>query len=995
MENILLKTRIANLNEEQQKAVFTIEGPVMVVAGPGTGKTETLGARIAYILEQQTDIEPSNILCLTYTNAGVVAMRKRLLEFIGPIAHKVQIHTFHSFCNQVIQENADYFEVNDSENISDLEQYEMIEKILDTLPANHLLFKKAGYYYAKQLLTFFGVMKSENWSREDIQTAVQEYLQDVQSREDFLYKRKTGEYQKGDLNVKKYQEVEEKMNKLLSAVELFPKYQKALSTKKMYDYADMILWVIQAFTENEIILSKYQEQYQYILVDEFQDTNGSQKKLIDLLCQYWEDPNIFVVGDDDQSIYRFQGANMRNILDFRNQYLTSLTVLSIDKNYRSSPPILALADHIITKNNERLTHEIDHFQKNIRSANPRFENQNDCISPRITEYYNSYHEELGIIKKLKAFQERNIPLSSVAVIYQNHKQVANILKICEQEKIPVRVKETQNILELPIIKNILLMLSYFEAETKNPFSGEHFLFQILFFPWISFSSSQISALALERRMGDEKFFKILLEKKEHPLWTTITELEKDYFSLSLVHFTEAVLSKTKLLDWVLSQSNGGFLMQAVSTLFDTIKTMLKKNPDMTLSILLQTFQRYTTHALSVPIQKIISETEGVHFITAHSSKGLEFEYVFLMGIDKEIWDKPRRNDGFSYPDTLTKSNDGDFLEEKRRLFFVAITRAKKFLEISYAAKKEDGKEKDSSVFISECQELLSPEIKEYPEEEILEYQKRLLSLEISEEKSIQEIDTALLEPLLENYRMSATHLNKFLTCPLAFYYENLLRIPSAMSSYATFGSAMHFSLEKYYKNNQQKETLIESFEEYMNKNRFAFSEVEYEKFLRHGKEILPKYYTEILLSKKNIEGLVEENIITAIDEIPVSGKLDRIEQIDLSSVRVIDYKTGNPENAKKKLEVPSEKNNFLGGEYWRQMVFYALLIENSPFKKWNMKEGVFDFVEPQDGNFIQKHFSISSEEKQIVKDQMKNVYGLIKNGMFVGCQKIDCEWCNR
>lgn len=995
----LLSQRIANLNPQQQKAVQTTEGPVMVIAGPGTGKTETLGARIASILEKQNDISPSNILCLTYTTAGVVAMRKRLLQFIGPSAHQVQIHTFHSFCNSVIQENSEVFNIKNAENISELEQHEIAEEIIDGLSEHHALFKKSGYFWVKDLLSLFQTIKSEGWSMEYINQSVQDYIKNLYHDEKYIYK-KSGKWGKaGDIKQKEIDEEIEKMQKFVAAVELFEKYQQKMQEKNAYDFQDMIMWVINAWKTNETLLAKYQERFLYILVDEFQDTNGSQKEIVDLLTSYWDEPNIFIVGDDDQSIYRFQGANMHNIVDFWHQHQNA-AIISIDKNYRSSTPILALAQQIIEKNTQRLTNVLPHLQKNLSSEAKRFSSE-DTPMPKMIHYQSPLHEQKGIIEQLRTLQKQNIDLSEVAVLYQNHAQVENLIQVCIQDNIPFQVKKSQNILELPIIKNLLLMMEYLYAESQKPFSAEHMLFPLLFFPWFTLSAQQIHQLAHKRISSNEKNIKILIERlisTEEFLFLqpiiSFFELEKKISELPILEWISHLISKSGMLAYIEKQENKAFLIRAVSSFFTQCKTLVQKNPDTSLNDIFSMIQRLKRHSISMSIQEHTAQKNGVHFTTAHSSKGLEFEHVFLMGIEKNVWDKSKKSGNFSFPSTLIIKNNGDDLEEKRRLFFVAITRAKKYLTLSHSIHDENGKEKDHSLFIAECAGKVEEKNICFSEEEIMEFQWKLMHTKENTEKDngLSDSDLAIL---LDQYTMSPTHLNKFLSCPKSFYYETLLRVPCAKNAHATYGSAMHFALDSFfskYKGIATKDDIKKEFIEYMQKNRFAFIPEEYNRFTRHGEKILDEYFEKNLNSPRENLPMTEKKIVATINGISISGNIDYIEKKLGQEIEIIDYKTGNPNNpeTKKKLEKPSEKNNFLGGDYWRQIVFYALLAENKPYEKWHMQRGIFDFIEHD----TKIAFAVSEEEKDIVKNQISLAYTQIQQGNFTGCQKAECIWCN-
>jgi DNA helicase II / ATP-dependent DNA helicase PcrA len=260
------------LNEQQRRAVDTIDGPVMVIAGPGTGKTQILASRIGKIL-LDTDASPENILCLTYTDAGVVAMRRRLLHFIGPDAYKVNIYTFHAFCNDVIQENLSLFEKTALDPVSDLEKIQYFKELIDAFPKNHPLKRYRGdvYFEVNNLQSLFSTMKREGWTPTYINERIDEYIADLPNRDEFVYKRKYKEFNAGDLKKDKLEEEKERMERLRAAVNEFEKFQQLMRRKNRYDFDDMINWVIKAFEENKNLLANYQERYQYILVDEYQD----------------------------------------------------------------------------------------------------------------------------------------------------------------------------------------------------------------------------------------------------------------------------------------------------------------------------------------------------------------------------------------------------------------------------------------------------------------------------------------------------------------------------------------------------------------------------------------------------------------------------------------------------------------------------------------------------------------------------------------------------
>ncbi|MFN3939095.1 MAG: ATP-dependent helicase, partial [Chitinophagales bacterium] len=421
----------ATLNERQREAVDCIEGPVLVVAGPGTGKTQILAVRIGTILSR-TDTLPENILCLTYTDAGTVAMRRRLASFIGPDAYRVGIYTFHAFCNEVIQSNPDYFGRRELEPVSDLEKVTIVENILHKLPANHILKKFTGDFSndTSRLLGLFETMKKENWEPATIHQAIDTYLNDIPNREEFKYQRpnKSKGIALGDLKLELIKAETEKMERLRAASALFDDYQEQLRIAGRYDYADMILWVLRAFATDENLLRNYQERYLYFLVDEFQDTNGAQNEILQQLTSFWDVPNVFAVGDDDQSIYEFQGARVKNILDFYNRYSPDIKLVVLTDNYRSTQSILDASKAVIDKNNERLINKLKGLSKNLQAKDAERVAHN--YMPEVHQYKNIAQEEAGVMHQIEELNKSGVPLNEIAVLYHRHAQADNLIRLC-------------------------------------------------------------------------------------------------------------------------------------------------------------------------------------------------------------------------------------------------------------------------------------------------------------------------------------------------------------------------------------------------------------------------------------------------------------------------------------------------------------------------------------------------------------------------------------
>jgi len=443
-KNKSLEDILETLNPAQKKAVEYIEGPVLVIAGPGTGKTQILAARIANILEK-TDALPENILCLTYTDAGTIAMRKRLFEFIGPDAYRLEIFTFHAFCNMVIQENLDYFGLRGIDAISELEQIQLVHDIIDDFGKEHPLKRYTGdvYYETGKLLNLYQNMKRENWSAGHINKKCDEYIVDIETRDEYIYKKDSKYGKKGEKKPSYYEEVK-RMIQLKAASESFNQYQEKLKNSNRYDFADMIIWVIDAFSKMPELLRNYQERYLYLLVDEFQDTSGSQNQLLNDLLDYWDEPNVFAVGDDDQSIYRFQGANVENIQQFEKRY-KGIQIISLEENYRSSQHILDAASCLIKQNNSRINPN-----KQLTAKNETYASLDE--KPLLKGYHNSFHEIVGIASEIEALQMSGIKLNEIAVLYRKHAQAELIIKYLQAKSIPVNTKRRVDILQEPLIK---------------------------------------------------------------------------------------------------------------------------------------------------------------------------------------------------------------------------------------------------------------------------------------------------------------------------------------------------------------------------------------------------------------------------------------------------------------------------------------------------------------------------------------------------------------
>jgi DNA helicase-2/ATP-dependent DNA helicase PcrA len=1001
------------LNDAQKSAVETLDGPVLVLAGPGTGKTHILSARIGLIL-RDTDTQPHNILCLTYTDAGVFAMRQRLLELIGPAAHQVHIFTFHAFCNRVIQENPRHFGRRDLQPVSSLEKVEIIRELLDQQPPDHLL-KQSGYadpYLFEQALTgLFDTMKSEDWSAARIRDEAKGYLESLPQRSDFRYQRKQGQFQKGDLKINKIQEEEERMARLIAAAELFDGFEALMARRRRYDYADMIGWVLKAFDQKPFLLRRYQEQYLYFLVDEYQDTNGAQNAILQHLLDYWDNPNVFIVGDDDQSIYEFQGARLQYLRDFHERYREHLQLVVLEQNYRSVQPILDWAHRLIERNKQRIVYQLidQHITKNLVASLPEYQGQAGNL--RILEYPDRQQELTGLVEELAALHASGFPLEEVAVIYPRHSQAIDLMHLLQHRGIPFEARKPVNVLNMPLIRRLLLLLEYVQAELQQPHSGEAQLFRLLHHSYWQIPTRELAELSIRRaEQTPRPAWRTLLAEADMPgseafreAGNTLEHLLRVLANQSLTELLEACLNRTGMLREVLDSPNLTQELQALQTFLRFVNEELLRQPQLSLGMLLELVERMHANKLSLPLFLNGTATRGVQLVTAHSSKGLEFRRVYLFDLVNSEWESRRAPGGtkFYLPDTLTHSNETDAEETQRRLFYVAVTRAREGLCLSYARLDYQQRKLQRTRYLDELDPIRELTREASVPEDVLT-QARILQLQQSALPSIDPFDRDQIGRLLEQFTLSVTAFNQFLRCPLSFFYQQVLRVPVRESHSASFGQAMHEALEAFFQQGSLGakpqmpilDFLLNTFEEAFRRKRALFTEPVFDTRLQAGLRYLEGYYHQYADTWPGPgEYLAESHIVQVqVDGVPLRGTIDRIDFTDLGTVRLIDYKTGRLD--KKKIS-PSDEKQPEGGSYWRQLVFYKILFEAQQRWPHVARSGVVSFLEPDKrGHYPEQELHFSPEQVLQVRQQIKTVYQrILDQDFYQGCGESSCPWC--
>ncbi|MDZ4747191.1 MAG: ATP-dependent DNA helicase [Saprospiraceae bacterium] len=1017
--------KLNSLNTNQRHAVDAIEGPVMVIAGPGTGKTEILSLRIGNII-QKTDTPPSGILCLTYTDAASSEMRHRLIEYIGPEAYKIHVSTFHGFCNLVIQENPGVFQqARELEPISEIERFKLLQKLIDSFDETHQLKKFKGLTYSdwKRLHELFMTMKKENWKPEFMHRQIEEYIERMRHSEEFIYKRKTGEFKVGDLKIKDFTEkVLNRMDVLKAAVNEYDHYNALMAAEGKYDFEDMLLWVNDTFDTNPDLLANYQERFLYFLVDEFQDTNGIQMSILSKLIDHeWlEQPNIFVVGDDDQAIFRFQGANVENLISFHTKYQPE--VILLEENYRSSQLILDAARVIMDPVEESAMKQILEKNKKLLASG---KHSTHDLRVHINEYPTPTYENADIFHQLKRWHEEKHD-GSFAVLYTKHELGRELGQALKGASIPFQIAKTVDALNHQLISHLVDILTCINQLSEGANNNDAQLYRVLhltyleprpydlqkimlaftgkdrkdttsFYGWIS-DPAKLDLLSLRDRPWIERIAKLLDE--------SITA----YHSMTLMSFVEWVTHHYGMMPWVLKQPEKFTHLYALKTFYTFIDLEASGKASFRIPDLLEICNLMKSYDIRLPIQSLAPPPKGIFLSSLHGAKGLEYEKVVIKNITENEWEKKRAyNQMFSLPDNLVRQqslsthiesgadiNDQD----RRRLLYVGMTRAKYDLTLTHARKKDDGKDLVPSLYLTEIQNANKDVIAHKPEIDENLQAEYLVYLMSGEQRADLLLDEAEIQDRVKNFVLNVSALNKYLECPLAFYYEKILVIPSGQQVYLIFGTGLHEALQLLFRKKFEerelaagKEYLLRIYELYMDRHKHRLTAKEAMDYTTYGKMVLDKYYDHYNATwSEDIQYDTEYKIKDIhIQGVPVSGFIDRIDKRD-HSIIVYDYKSGKTDKFSKKLKRPDDKDP-VGGDYWRQMVFYDLMLSQDLKYRSHMDHSWLQALEPEkDGSFKQHRVNVTDEDRTLVTGQILDTYQKIQAMEFTkGCGK--CQWC--
>lgn len=964
----------AKLNQEQKLAVDTVEGPVMVVAGPGTGKTQVLAMRTASILKK-TQARPSNILCLTFSSAGATAMRERLRQLIGSDAYGVSVNTVHGFCDGIIRKNAPTFaDFAAGSAVSDIQKYRIMMSLINSVSSSSALINpKNPYERIPHILGRISDCKREGKTLEDLRRVSAEYDAIMSAKS----KPTTKAHQKNLLSAKKFSDF----------VDIFKSYSALLEEENLYDYDDMILVVLKVLQEEEWLLASLQERYQYILVDEAQDLNGAQWKIIETLTTYSalpHEPNFFLVGDDDQSIYRFQGANMEHLLGFRDRF-PKAPVIVLTTNYRSSQSILDAAGRLISHNEERLISRIPGLTKDLTSFTVEKGSEPILLRPP------SDTAETWCIADL--CEERiaaGISPQEIAVLVQTNGELLHIYDVLRARNIPVILQGKTDLLTHPIVAQALTILRYLEKGTDTTFL--HAIACESFGCHPADIARVISAARESRRSAID----VILEEDLSTLSLShldslisardiLLDLRQKRDSRSLLQTVEAVLRQARLAggnDETEMPLLDPLDLAAIEAFFQYVKNTCLEHPFRTLQEFMDDLSYYadksfTRLRLSYQMPHLVSS--GVQLLTAHQSKGLEFHTVILTSFREGHWDERRNPSGLAVPEDLlfgweSEQKRIEKHQDERRVAYVAMTRAKREL-ILLCPKEfsvgERARPVAPSAFFAEAGPLQEGDVAlKNPEKASL----LLLKPKGSPDSELN----AYLQERIKSFALSPSALTSFLEDPEEFRRIYLLRQPENLTEKSirslAYGSAVHWALREWAaKRKEAKESTLVDFLsafEWHLREKNILTKQQVDDLLSQANEDLPKYYSDRLEAIKPFVYSVEREYQARLGDIPLKGKIDRIDVSSPTSADavVIDYKTGKPKSEsviRGGVEV-GKVSWTADGANFRQLVFYALLLEQAE-PMLIPQAFSLEFIGERGEDPLCRQFSVITEEKEHLK----------------------------
>lgn len=970
----VFETEYKNLNSLQKEAVDTIDGPVMVVAGPGTGKTQILALRVANILTK-TDNKADSILCLTFTNSGAKAMRERLREYIGAEASKVHISTFHSFGMDLVEK---YFSVLDLEEMpklmDDTDAVALCDAILQDNEWQYLRPKSDTSRYFNDLQNLISLLKRERMDPKTFKDLIQKEIQSLKSDPENISSRGTTQ---GELK-KDTQKKIEGLLRTSEAVKFYEFYEEVKKDKNFFDYDDVLENLVRIVEVSEEAAFDLKEKYQYILIDEHQDSSGVQNEFLEKVWKSEEKPNIFVVGDDRQLIYGFSGASLSYFDNFKHTF-GKAKLITLEENYRSTEKILdvshSLLQSSLTGGKLKSNHKENHAVRLVEASYPR----DEIIA-------------CGI--EIKERIKNGGDINDVAILVPKNRHVQSAVAILRDMSVPVAGGKKLNFFDSEEAQAFLQVLKIIAEPADGVAVSQSF-----FSKFSSIPPLLAHKFIKENYMREFSILSVAddpqtLFKDKNPAKAWINKLKSwiqasanlNVYSLSQHVGSEFLLNTAKNHEELVLR------VEVVRTLLHLVLLQMEKNTKLGLKDFLVFIDRLESYGEHVPLN-IFSADEGVKVLTLHGSKGLEFDYVWIAHMDEKSL-SGGRSGGFTLPEVLEEKVEKKDQEVLKRQLYVAITRAKRFCTLSYSLHSYTGADLELATVVADLGEHFEKQGSNKTEKIILKHDPKVY---IDKETPKTENTTLTdLQKLVardyEDRKVSVSLLNNFFECPWKWYFRNLLQLPEAKSESLEFGNSVHSAIDQIVKLKKSP------------------SLVELEK-ITHGDKGVMKIVSKWVENRLPELSSRRENekSISVVDELfphfNIYGKIDLIEFLDSTNVRVTDFKTGSVRKKTdiEKMTEDSAEDGASGrmSSYMRQLAMYSYLIQQSPKWKMRVRESRLEFLEAKNEKERMYETVIQKEQIDLLVTDIKDYDVSVKKGEWVNrpCnynsygKNTECEYC--
>ena len=977
-------------NSKQQQAIDILNGQVMLLAGPGTGKTFTVIHRIEKMLAD--GVEPSSILCLTFSDAAASEMRQRLIKKMGVVASAVDIYTYHSFCNDLIKTYPDKFEMTSGVKlITDAEKISIMKECIDDANLKFFVPSRADrYFFTKNFISYVEKLKTQRVSKDEYMACIDTnpmLMPRYKELESEIYEREQAGNTKNKTRYNELEKIKTNIEKAKELWTLFELYSTKMINKNLIDFSDMINLVLTSFEEDSQFLSEVSNKYKYFLVDEYQDTNDLQNQIIFNLLDGNDEKNIFVVGDDDQIIYGFQGAKSDNIENFLTKY-PNTTVICLEENNRSTQTILDFSNIIVNQDENRLENNLYfkekyNISKKLTAKNPKIIVKDKKIKRiQFGEILQEFNYIVDDIKTLiesdfaPKTDEDKIDYSQIAIISKKRAELQTFAELLKSKNIPFQIDEGKSIFA---IRSTILIYFYIKA-MNNYLTSSDKLFGLLLSEPFKIDQQDYNKILEEKRLWkkDESSDFITLMRNLNG-WKNPEKITKfletfdylqDYASSNNLRNTVVeIINRTGLLTYFYkSGKNRSENLAGIRKIISEATDFQNSDSTKNLSDFVKYLDDCFENEIDINLDKDSVVQNAVQLMTYHGSKGREFEYVYLPNLISSNWEDFRMPG--EYKLITEEVPDKDAAQAKKdsellKLLFVGITRAKHTLTISFAD-SNNGKAQQITKYLEPTAnyDFDSEQFECSADDLTTEFYRSVSSDVFDNQKAFKNE----IEERVKSVVLSPSRLNDYLSCPRKFFYVKVLGIDVEEADWdgANFGTLIHSLLERAVK--VAKESAYPTLEEILEKFRLGMdgmkfsSEAKKEKYFKQGQKLLTNYYpyfSQIPISR--ITDIEFSFYGVDVDGDFITGKIDRIEKNSDGTFELYDYKTGNY-SSEKKIAPNEEKQN-----YFNQLCFYKYAYEKLTGNKVS-KVGII---------YVENHEK--SVDKYLTDDDMKYIETLIKD----------------